>query len=67
MKSEQKAIPPRLTEAEIQALAVKTIQEFVNACNCKSKDDILLCLSFWLSVGMSAGETVQHGTARVLQ
>ncbi|HFV9295659.1 TPA: hypothetical protein ACIAIE_005584 [Serratia fonticola] len=62
-----KSNPPLLSDAEMQALAVKTVQEFVNACNCKSKDDILLCLSAWLSVGMSAGETVQHGTAMVLQ
>lgn len=57
----------RLTDEEIMKLAVKTVQEFVNACNCKSKDDVLLCLSYWLSVGMSAGETVKHGKAEVLQ
>lgn len=34
-------IPPRLTEEKMQALAVKTVQEFVNACNCKSRDVIL--------------------------
>ncbi|TXE56998.1 hypothetical protein [Serratia nematodiphila] len=59
--------PARLTETEIQALAVKTVQEFVNACNCKSKDDILLCLAYWLNVGMSAGDTVRNGRAEVLQ
>lgn len=60
-------LPPRLTEAEMQALAHKTIQDFVNACNCKSKDDILLALSHILSVGLYAGEAVQCGKAEILQ
>jgi hypothetical protein len=60
-------IPPRLTEKEMQALAVKTVQEFVNACNCKSRDDILLALSYWLNIGMSAGDTVKYGKASPLQ
>ena len=57
----------RLTEEEMTKLAVKTVQEFVNACHCKNEDDVLLALSFWLSVGISAGESVQHGTKVVLQ
>lgn len=60
-------IPPRLTEQEMQALAVKTVQDFVNACNCKSRDDILLALSFLLAVGLDAGETVKHGRAEIVQ
>ncbi len=59
--------PPRLSEKEIQALAVQKVQEFVNACNCKSRDDILLCISYLLSVGMSAGEVVNNGRAVTLQ
>lgn len=59
--------PPRLTEQEMQALAVKTVQDFVNACNCKSRDDILLALSFLLAVGLDAGETVKHGRAEIVQ
>lgn len=62
-----KGITPRLTEKEMSELAVKTVQEFVNACNCKTRDDILLALSFWLNVGISAGETVKHGTATTIQ
>lgn len=62
-----KKIPPRLTENEMSALAAKTVQEFVNACNCKTRDDILLALSFWLNVGLSAGEVVKHGTATTIQ
>lgn len=60
-------IPPRLTHQEMQALAVKTVQDFVNACNCKSRDDILLALSFLLAVGLDAGETVKHGRAEIIQ
>ena len=48
-------------------LAVKTVQEFVNACHCKNEDDVLLALSFWLNVGMEAGELVQRGQKVVLQ
>jgi hypothetical protein len=48
-------------------LAVKTVQEFVNACHCKNEDDILLALSFWLNVGIDAGELVKHGQKVVLQ
>lgn len=48
-------------------LAVKTVQEFVNSCHCKSEDDILLALSFWLNVGIEAGELVKNGQKVVLQ
>lgn len=58
---------PRLTEEEMAKLAVKTVQEFVNACHCQNEDDVLLALSFWLNVGMEAGELVQHGQKVVLQ
>ncbi|HDW2202656.1 TPA: hypothetical protein MEI10_002970 [Klebsiella quasipneumoniae subsp. similipneumoniae] len=60
-------LPPRLTEKEMAELAVKTVQEYVNACHCKSEDDVLLALSFWLNVGIEAGELVKHGTKVVLQ
>lgn len=60
-------IPPRLTKQEMQAQAVKAVQDFVNACNCKSRDDILLALSFLLAVGLDAGETVKHGRAEIIQ
>ncbi|MCE9965837.1 hypothetical protein LZ654_13505 [Lelliottia amnigena] len=60
-------LPPRLTESEMAKLAVKTVQEFVNACHCKNEDDILLALSFWLNVGIDAGELVKHGQKVVLQ
>ena len=59
--------PQRLTEEEMAKLAVKTVQEFVNACHCKSEDDILLALSAWLNVGIDAGELVKHGNKVVLQ
>ncbi|MFO6467401.1 hypothetical protein ACLB3Z_05915 [Escherichia coli] len=62
-----KPITPRLTEKEMTTLAVKTVQEFVNACHCKNEDDVLLALSFWLNVGIEAGELVQHGKKVVLQ
>lgn len=62
-----KLTPPRLTEQEMQAQAVKAVQDFVNACNCKSRDDILLALSFLLAVGLDAGETVKHGRAEIVQ
>ncbi|HGL4547153.1 TPA: hypothetical protein ACKE7U_001195 [Klebsiella aerogenes] len=62
-----KKLPARLTEEEMAKLAVKTVQEFVNACHCKNEDDILLALSFWLNVGIDAGELVKHGTKVVLQ
>lgn len=62
-----KSLPPRLTEAEMAKLAHTTIQDFINACNCKSKDDILLALSHILSVGLYAGEAVQCGKAEILQ
>lgn len=52
---------------EIAELANTTIQEFVNSCNCKNKDDILLCLSYLLSMSLDAGETVKHGKAEILQ
>lgn len=58
---------PMLTDEEMTKLAVKTVQEFVNACNCKSDDDVLLALSFWLNVGIEAGELVKHGERVVLQ
>lgn len=58
---------PRLTEEEMAKLAVKTVQEFVNACHCQNEDDVLLALSFWLNVGMEAGELVQRGQKVVLQ
>ena len=58
---------PRLTEKEIAELANTTIQEFVNSCNCKNKDDILLCLSYLLSMSLDAGETVKHGKVEILQ
>ena len=62
-----KSLPPRLSEKEMAKLAHTTIQDFVNACNCKSKDDILLALSYILSIGLAAGETVKYGKAEVLQ
>ncbi|EMY0685278.1 hypothetical protein AAH820_004728, partial [Yersinia enterocolitica] len=52
-----KSLPLRLTEQEMQDLAHNTIENFVNACHCKNKDDILLALSFLLSEGLNAGET----------
>lgn len=60
-------LPPRLTEKEMQELAHSTIESFVNSCHCKNKDDILLAISFLLSEGLSAGETVKHGEMEVLQ
>ncbi|WP_314190016.1 hypothetical protein [Yersinia massiliensis] len=60
-------LPPRLTELEMQELAHSTIESFVNSCHCKNTDDILLSLSFLLSEGLSAGETVQHGQMAVVQ
>ena len=65
--NERAPLTPRLTEAEMAKLAVKTVQEFVNACHCKNEDDILLALSFWLNVGIDAGELVKHGKKVVLQ
>ncbi|EOA2972656.1 TPA: hypothetical protein ACPZNZ_004221 [Yersinia enterocolitica] len=62
-----KSLPLRLTEQEMQDLAHNTIENFVNACHCKNKDDILLALSFLLSEGLNAGETVKHGEMEVLQ
>ncbi len=62
-----KSLPPRITEQEMQELAHSTIESFVNACHCKNKDDILLALSFLLSEGLNAGETVKHGKMEVLQ
>lgn len=62
-----KSLPPRLTEAEMAKLAHTTIQDFVNACHCKSKDDVLLALSYILSVGLDTGETVKYGKAEILQ
>ncbi|MEH4624807.1 hypothetical protein PO369_14610 [Phytobacter diazotrophicus] len=62
-----KSLPPRLTETEMAKPAHTTIQDFVNACNCKSKDDVLLALSYILSVGLDAGETVKYGKAEILQ
>lgn len=59
--------PQRLPEGEMAKLAVKTVQEFVNACHCKNEDDILLALSFWLNVGIDVGELVKHGKKVVLQ
>lgn len=60
-------IPPLLTHQEMQAQAVQSVQNYVNACNCKSRDDILLALSFLLAVGLDAGETVKHGRAEIVQ
>lgn len=57
----------RLTEEEMAKLAVKTVQEFINACHCKNEDDVLLALSFWLNVGIDVGELVKHGKKVVLQ
>ncbi|AWX01092.1 hypothetical protein DPF84_04710 [Enterobacter hormaechei] len=57
----------RLTEPEMAKLAVKMVQEFVNACHCQNGDDVLLALSFWLNVGIDAGELVKHGQKVVLQ
>lgn len=62
-----KTITPSLTEKEMAKLAIKTVHEFVNACHCKNEDDVLLALSFWLNVGIDAGELVQHGKKVVLQ
>lgn len=66
-----KSLPPRLTEQEMQELANSYIEAFVeafvNACHCKNKDDILLAISFLLSEGLSAGETVKHGEMELLQ
>ena len=62
-----KSLPPRLTEQEMKDLANSYIEAFVNACHCKNKDDILLAISFLLSEGLSAGETVKHGEMEVLQ
>lgn len=62
-----KAKTPRLTEKEMALLAVETVQEFVNACHCQNEDDVLLALSFWLNVGIDAGELVKHGQKVVLQ
>ncbi|TBN93365.1 hypothetical protein EYZ49_23640 [Salmonella enterica subsp. salamae serovar 13,22:z:-] len=59
-------IPPRLTEQEMQAQAVKAVQDFVNACNCKSRDDVLLALSVLLSTGLGAGEAVKHGRMEIV-
>lgn len=60
-------ITPRLTEKEMETLAFKTVQEFVNACHCKNEDDVLLALSFLLNVGMNAGDAVIYGKKVVLQ
>mgnify|MGYP004712448689 CR=1 FL=1 len=58
---------PRLTEDEMSDLAVKTVQEYINACHCKNTDDVLLALGHWLNIGISAGETVKHGTMVTIQ
>lgn len=56
-----------LADDEIIKLAVKTLQEFVNACHCQNEDDVLLVLSVWLNAGIDAGELVKHGQKVVLQ
>ncbi len=58
---------PRLTEDEMSDLAVKMVQEYVNACHCKNTDDVLLALGHWLNVGIRAGETVKHGKMVTIQ
>jgi len=63
----KKTLPPRLTPQEMEELAIKMVQEYVNACNCKSRDDVLLALSRWLAVGLDIGETVKHGKMEIVQ
>lgn len=62
-----KKLPPRLSNEEMTKLAVTTVQNYVNACNCKSRDDILLALSHLLSTGLSAGDAVKYGRAEIVQ
>lgn len=64
---ENKNLPPFLTQIEIEKLAVEKVQEFVNACHCKNRDDVLLALSVLLAIGMDAGETIKHGKAVIVQ
>ncbi len=58
---------PRLSEKEIKALAQSTIENFVNSCHCKNKDDIFIALSFLIDAGLNAGETVKYGKMAVVQ
>ncbi|QLH63214.1 hypothetical protein [Serratia symbiotica] len=58
---------PHLSEKEIKALAQSTIENFVNSCHCKNKDDIFIALSFLIDAGLNAGETVKYGKMAVVQ
>jgi len=58
---------PRLSEKEIKALAHSTIENFVNSCHCKNKDDIFIALSILIGAGLNAGETVKYGKKAVVQ
>ena len=58
----KKNIPSRLTDEEMHKLAVKYIQDYVNACHCKSEDDVLLALSCLVNVGGRAGNAVSSGS-----
>lgn len=58
---------PRLTEDQMSGLALKMVQEYVNACHCKNKDDVLLALGHWLNVGIGAGEAVQSKNIATVQ
>ena len=55
------------SEVECEALAKSKLEEYVNACKCNNKGELLLAIQKMLAMSMLAHETVEHGEKAIVQ
>ncbi len=55
------------SEAECEALAKAKLEEYVNACKCDNKRELLLAIQKMCAMALIAHEVVEHGEKAPLQ
>ena len=60
-------MPKFVNELEVEVLAKKHLENYVNECQCQSKFDVLLAIQKMMAVSLSAREVVEHGRSETIQ
>lgn len=71
-KSQNKGAPMRKnkrfsTELEVELLAKKHLEAYLNECNCQSKEDALLAIEKMVGMGVHLHDVVENGIAVPMQ
>ena len=55
------------TEAECEVLAKAKLEEYVNACQCNNKRELMLAIQKMAAMALFAHEVVEHGEKAPVQ